>query len=147
MSRKQHADRSIRKTADDSPPSRPATLPPGAVRQSPLSEVVEVQAQKLIHEAGSPNAAKQAVDVAADREQVPDFQEDHFALRWGFASRAAMRASSKPLTDADGNDWWATKLTNGRWVIWNKEHLAANESFESLDAARSGMDGASQQRE
>lgn len=143
MSRKQHVGRVVRKTAGDNPPPAPKRLPPGSISKSPLPEVVENQAQRLIHETGSPTAAKHAVDVAADREHVPDFQEDHLALRWGFASRAAMRAASKPLSDGDGNDWWATAVPSGRWIVWNKDHLAANETFESLEAARSSMDGAS----
>src|SRR5262245_39377731 len=120
MSRKQQANRVGRKTAEDIAPPISKPLPPGTVRQSPLPEVVEVQAQKLIHEAGSPRAAKDAVDIAAEREHEPDFQEDHFAQRWGFASRAQMRAASKPLTRYDGSAWWATKLSTGRWVVWNK---------------------------
>jgi hypothetical protein len=129
-----------RKTAGDDPPPLKQPMPPGAVHKSPLPERVEVQAQKLIHEAGSPKAARSAVDVAAEREDVPDFQEDHFALRWGFASRAAMRAASKPLTAGDGRSWWATALPNGGWVVWNKEHLAAGETFESLEEARASLD-------
>jgi len=141
MSRKQHEGRTVRKTAGDRPPPPPKPLPPGTVRQSPLTEVVESQAQRLIHETGSPTAAKEAVDVAADRERVPDFQEDHFALRWGFASRAEMRAASKPIADGDGNNWWATALQNGRWVVWNKDHLAASDTFDSLEAARKSAEG------
>src|SRR5688572_18005672 len=100
MPRKQHVVKPVsprpgRKTGGDSPPPISKPMPPGLVRHSPLSEGVEIQAQKLIHEAGSPTAAKVAVDVAAERENIPDFQEDHFALRWGFASRAEMRAASK----------------------------------------------------
>ena len=134
-------DKPVRKTAGDDPPPLKQPLPPGTVRKSPLTERVEVQAQQLIHEAGSPKAAKSAVDVAAERENAPDFQEDHLALRWGFASRAAMRAASKPLTGHDGSNWWATALPGGRWVVWNKEHVAAAESFASLDDARASLDG------
>jgi hypothetical protein len=142
MSRKQQSSRVVRKTAGDNPPPCSKSLPPGTVRQSPLPAVVEVQAQKLIHEAGSPTAAKTAVDVAAEREHFPDFQEDHFALRWGFASRAQMRAASKPLGGGDGSTWWATELPTGRWVVWNKEHMAAADTYGSLDEARKSLDGA-----
>jgi hypothetical protein len=142
MARKQQSKRAVRKTADDNPPPLPKPLPPGTVRKSPLSEKVEVQAQKLIHETGSPSAAKSAVDVASEREHVPDFQEDHFAMRWGFASRFEMRAASKPLTGADGSTWWATALPNRRWVVWNKEHLAAGQTFDSLEEARQSLEGA-----
>jgi hypothetical protein len=144
MTRKHHlvkpvSNRDGRKSADDSPPPISKPMPPGLVRQSPLSEGVEVQAQRLIHEAGSPAAAKTAVDVAAERENAPDFQEDHFALRWGFASRADMRAASKPLTGSDGQNWWATALPNKRWVVWNREDLAAAETYDSLEEARQSV--------
>jgi hypothetical protein len=139
MTRKQQSGRVVRKTAGDNPPPAPKPLPPGAVQRSPLSERVELQAQRLIHETGSPSAAKSAVDVAAEREHTPDFQEDHFALRWGFASRAEMRAASKPLSAGDDSAWWATELPSGRWVVWNKEHMAAAETFASLEAARKSV--------
>jgi len=144
MSRKQPTatgpgPRVVRKTAGDHPPPLSKPMPPGTVRQSPLPELVESQAQKLIHEAGSPAAAKTAVDVAADRERVPDFQEDNFALRWGFSSRAELLAASKPITAEDGSSWWATAIPGVRWVVWNKEHMAASEMFRSLEDARRSL--------
>jgi len=139
MTRKQTSGRMVRKTAGDHPPPAPKPHPPGTVQRSPLPEGVELQAQQLIHETGSPSAAKSAVDVAAQREHAADFQEDHFALRWGFASRAQMRAASKPLSASDGSAWWATELPTGRWVIWSKEQMAATETFASLEAARKNM--------
>lgn len=141
-STKQQSTRVVRTTAGDHPPPLSRPVPPGTVRQSPLPERVEVQAQKLIHEAGSPSAAKTAVDVAADREHGPDFQEDQFARRWCFASRANLLAASKPITGADGAAWWATALPNKRWIVWNKEHMAASETFATLEEAERGVDGA-----
>jgi hypothetical protein len=133
--------RVVRKTAGDNPPEISKPLPPGSVSRSPLSKDVELQAQQLIHETGSTNAAKTAVEVAAERERVPDFQEDHFAQRWGFGSRAEMRAASKPISAGDGGAWWATQLANGRWVVWNKDDLKATSTFASLEEVRSVMDG------
>jgi hypothetical protein len=130
----------VRKSAGDHPPPIAKPMPPGTVRQSPLPEHVEVQAQKLIHETGSPGAAKTAVDVAADRELGPDFQEDNFALRWGFRSRAELLAASKPITAGDGSSWWATAIPSERWVVWNKEHMAAGETFGSLEEARGSLE-------
>ena len=141
QSTKERASRAVRKTAGDSPPPIAKPLPPGSVPRSPLSKDVELQAQRLIHEAGSTDAAKTAVDVAAEREHAPDFQEDHLAQRWGFASRADMRAASKPISGDDGNTWWATQLANGRWIVWNKEDVKATTTFASLEEARSAMDG------
>jgi hypothetical protein len=140
QSTKERSSRVVRKTAGDDPPPIPKPLPPGSVPRSPLSQEVELQAQKLIHEAGSKDAAKSAVEVAADRERIPDFQEDHFAQRWGFASRAEMRAASKPISADDGNTWWATRLANDRWIVWNKDDLTAKSTFASLDEVRHVMD-------
>jgi len=139
QSTKEHSPRVVRKTAGDDPPPLSKPLPPGSVRQSPLRKEVEVQAQKLIHEAGSTDAAKTAVEVAAEREHEPDFQEDHFAQRLGFASRAEMRAASKPISTADGDTWWATRLASDRWVVWNKNDLTATRTFSSLEDARRSL--------
>lgn len=125
--------RDVRPTAGDNPPPLAAPLPPGIVTKSPVPPQVEAQAQKLIHEAGSCDAAKTAVDVAAEREHVPDFQEDHFALRWGFASRADLRQASQPLATQNGNITWGTELPDGRWICWSKEDMSANETFSTLE--------------
>lgn len=141
QSTKERTGRPTRRTAGDNPPPVSKSLPPGSVPMSPLTQKVELQAQKLIHEAGSKDAAKTAVDVAADREHMPDFQEDHFAQRWGFSSRAEMRAASKPISSGDGTTWWATRLSNERWIVWSKDDLTATSTFASLDEARRVMDG------
>jgi len=149
MSRKQHTtkerpSRVVRKTAGDSPPPISKPLPPGSVSRSPLSKDVELQAQKLIHETGSTDAAKTAVDKAAEREHVPDFQEDHLAQRWGFSSRAEMLAASKPISDGEGGSWWATRLANDRWIVWNKDDVKAMSTFASLEEARRALQTAEQ---
>src|SRR5439155_557306 len=115
--------------------------PPGSSASSPLPQDIELEAQKLIHETGSVDAAKIAVELAAERENAPDFQEDHFAQRWGFTSRAQLRGSSKPVADSDGNTWWATELPSNRWVVWNKDDMSAEQMFDSLEEARQSLDG------
>ena len=128
--------REVRRTAGDGAPPIDPPLPPGTVHKSSVPPQVEVQAQRLLHEAGSCEAAKTAVDVAAERETEPDFQEDHFALRWGFSSRADLRQASKPLSQHDGSILWATELPSGRWICWSKEDMSASESFASLAELR-----------
>jgi hypothetical protein len=103
-----------------------------------LPEHIEVQAHKLIHDTGSPDAAKSAVDVAADRDGS-DFQEDHFARRWGFASRAELRDASTAMMTKDDQPWWATQLKTGRWIVWNKDNLAARETFAALEEAERSL--------
>lgn len=125
--------RDVRPTAGDGAPPLAAPLPPGTMPASPVPLNVEAQAQKLIDEAGSCDAAKSAVDVAAEREHIPDFQEDHFALRFGFASRAELRHASKPLVVNDGVITWATELSDRRWICWSKDDMSASQTFNSLE--------------
>jgi hypothetical protein len=138
MASKHRSRHEVRPSAGDHPPPAPKTLPPGVSKRPQLPEHIEVQAHKLIHDTGSPDAAKSAVDVVADRD-ASDFQEDHFAHRWGFASRGELRDASTALAPADGRPWWATRLKTGRWIVWNKENLAARETFASLNEAEQSL--------
>jgi hypothetical protein len=103
---------------------------------------VELDAQKLIHQAGSPSLAKQAVDQAAEREEVPDFRQDLFAQRWGFASRKDLLAVSKPINGQDGRSWWATQIAESKWITWSDDDMSAEEKYPSLAAARAAIDRA-----
>ena len=120
-------------------PPLPKPIPPGASHERPVSEGVELQAQRLVHKAGSADEAKKAIDAALERESAGSFRQDTFASRFGFASRAEMLAASQPLFDTEDSNWWATELANGRWVVWGQDDLSANSTFESLEAAREAV--------
>lgn len=142
MSRKSHLADQTKRTPSPTrpheptkPPLRDQPRPPGAAPRSPVPTGIEQQAQKLIHAAGSPEEAKGAVDGAAQREQVPEFREDHFAQRWGFNSRCELLQASTPFTGSDGTEWWATKLLDGRWIVWNREQMSSKTAFDSRDDA------------
>ena len=98
-----------------------------------------MQAQTLIHQAGSPTLAKAAVDGAAERETIPDFREDQFGLRFGFASRPELLAASTPLTAADGTAWWTTAIPGHRWIVWNQEDMSAAQTYATLEEARNSV--------
>jgi len=124
---------------DNAPPQFPADPPPGSVAKAPIPEGVEMHAQTLIHEAGSPGLAKDAVDGAAHREMIPDFAEDLFGQRFGFASRLELLAASKPLTAANGTPWWTTAIEGNRWIVWNQHDMSASMSYATLQEARSSI--------
>jgi hypothetical protein len=136
MVRKSRIDRTVRSTAGENPPSIGQPYPPGRQSESPISKGVEVQAQKLLHEAGSPKLAKHAVDSAAHRETIPDFCQDMLAQRLGFKSRADLLAASTPITAVDGTPWWATVLDEHRWTVWSDDDMTTAKSFDSLEEAR-----------
>jgi hypothetical protein len=98
-----------------------------------------MQAQILLHQAGSAALAKEAVDGAAERESIPDFREDQFGQRFGFASRPELLAASTPLTAADGTSWWTTAIADNRWIVWNQGDMSAAKTYASLQEARSSI--------
>jgi hypothetical protein len=133
-------DLKFRATAGDNPPLQAPNGPPtGSVPQAPIPKGVEMQAQTLIHQAGSPELAKDAADGAAERETIPDFREDQFGRRFGFASRPELLAASTPLTAADGTPWWTTVIDGNRWIIWNQEDMSASKTYATIQEARSSI--------
>jgi len=136
MARKRRMDHTVRPTAGENPPPIGQPYPPGRQSESPISKGVEVQAQKLLHEAGSPKLAKHAVDSAAHRETIPDFCQDMLAQRLGFKSRADLLAASTPITAVDGTPWWATALDEHRWTVWSDDDMTTAKNFASLEEAR-----------
>jgi hypothetical protein len=101
---------------------------------------VEQDAQRLIHQAGSPSLAKKAVDQAAERETIPDFRQDQFAHRWGFTSRQEMLAASRPVNGVQGQSWWATAVADQRWIAWSDDNLSADHTFPSAQEAKEWID-------
>jgi hypothetical protein len=135
MAAKSKAARKLR-PQDVRKPPLPRPLPPGATREASVPEGIELQAQRLIHKAGSAEEAKKAIDAAERRERAGDFREDTFAVRWGFKSRAELHAASQPLFTDESSNWWATELANGRWIVWGQDDLSASDTFDSLEEAR-----------
>lgn len=134
------SERRVRATGGDNAPPQPDANPPaGSVAMAPIPKGVEMHAQKLIHEAGSPALAKDAVDGAAQREMIPDFVEDLFGQRFGFASRPELLAASKPVTAADGTPWWTTAIGGDRWIVWNQHDMSASQTYATLEQARSSI--------
>ena len=128
-----------RATGGDNPPPQLQVYPPGGVHKAPIPIGVEMHAQSLIHQAGSPELAKQAVDGAVERETIPDFREDSFAQRFGFLSRLELLAASTPLTAADGTPWWTTAIQDHRWIVWNQQDMSAAQTYATLQEARNSI--------
>jgi len=124
---------------DPKKPQLPTPKPPGINAEAGVSQGIELQANRLVHKAGSADDAKRMIDAAVGRETASDFREDAFAARWGFPSRAAMMAKSQPLFDADESNWWATEIPSGGWVVWGQDDLSAMNKFASLAEARQAV--------
>lgn len=138
MATRPKAKRAVR-TADPAKPPIESPVPPGVSQSPPVPGGVELQAQRLIHNAGSAEDAKKAIDAASAKESVGDFRQDTFAMRFGFASRRDLLAASTPLFDSQSSNWWATELKNGRWIVWGEDDLSATDTFASLEEARKAV--------
>jgi hypothetical protein len=140
MAAKRTSEPKARATGGDNAPLQTQVDPPvGSASKAPIPEGVEMQAQTLIHQAGSPALAKDAVDGAAEREMIPDFREDLFGQRFGFASRPELLAASTPLTAADGTAWWTTAIEGNRWIVWNQDDMTASKTFATVEEARKSI--------
>ena len=134
------AEPKVRKTAGINPnPQLHVDPPVGSVHEAPIPMGVEMQAQALIHQAGSEALAKSAVAGAAEREKIPDFREDQFGRRFGFASRPELLAASTPLVAADGTAWWTTAIAGDRWIVWNQDDMSAEQTYATVEEARGSV--------
>jgi len=118
-------------------------------RSEHVTPAVEVQAQKLLSEAGSPELAKYAVESAAQTADSNVAQSsdsnnntvsntgsyDHFAQLLGFHSRAELLEASSTLTTKNGESWWIT-FDKHNWVAWKETALDSAQIFTLLAEAK-----------
>jgi hypothetical protein len=93
---------------------------------------LQLEAQKLLDEAGSPDLAKQAIDAAAETQAINSPREQ-MARQSGFASWAELEATSIPLSQAAGNPWFAAPITGEQWIAWNQQSCEITQEFASLE--------------
>jgi hypothetical protein len=105
-----------------------------------VSPPVQVQAQKLLDEAGSPDLAKQAINAASAFSPAPaGSAHDQFALQLGFHSYLSLFEASTPAGSAEGRQWFITALKQDRWILWNDADLVAAGDYPTRDAAERGI--------
>jgi hypothetical protein len=99
-----------------------------------IATPVQIEAQKLLEQAGSPELAKHAVDVAAigRGEGSP---QDQFARRLGFASYLSLFEDSSLLFAQQDKQWFVTAIRNGEWILWNDADLMVTGIYATKDAA------------
>ena len=105
---------------------------------------VQIEAQKLLEQAGSPELAKHAIDSAASGRSVGSPQ-DHFARQLGFASYLSLFEDSSLLFADDRAQWFASAIRNGEWVLWNDADLVVEGIYATKDAAERAARRASSQ--
>lgn len=115
-------------------PERPADLANEWNQHEHVCPAVELEAQRLIDHAGSPDLAKQAIDAASQHQIEQHSPADDFAQQLGYPSRVQLLAASAQLMAQDGTPWWVTEVREEGWVVWNDQSLSEAQQFSSLEA-------------
>jgi hypothetical protein len=99
---------------------------------------VQIEAQKLLEQAGSPELAKHAVD-AATQKPAQGSPQDEFARRLGFASYLLLFEDSALLAAEPGKQWFTTALARDEWILWNDVDLQVAGTFPAREAAEQAI--------
>jgi hypothetical protein len=97
---------------------------------------VQSQAQRLLAEAGSPELAKHALDVAADQQHNDPIFVDDLAERWGYRSRHDLLAASISVATSRGQMWWLTPVEGRGWAAWTEHDAQMSDLLPTLEHAR-----------
>ena len=125
----------LQEAGGDNPAPQSGNYPVGCTHEAPIPVGVELLAQVLLHQAGSAELAKKAVEGAAHRESIPDFREDLFGRRFGFATRGELLAASTPVIAVHplANALSARKRVSG-WPMDIKGSAAGTGSIVPVNA-------------
>src|SRR5262245_3219798 len=82
-----------------------------------LSAQLELDALRLLTDAGTSELAKFAIDSV--EQQQHDQLRAEFAQALGFASYGDLLAASAGISTSDDKLWFVTPLSDGYWVGWN----------------------------
>jgi hypothetical protein len=97
-----------------------------------LSAQLELDALRLLSDAGTPELAKFAIDsVEMQRERA----RDEFAQAHGFANCAELLAASDGVATGGEKAWFVTLLVDGQWIGWNLEDFGEGIKHRSREAA------------
>ena len=102
-----------------------------------IAPPVQSQAQRLLYEAGSPELAKHALEVAAGElpGSHPDLL-DELAERWGYRSRHDLLAASISVASSHGQMWWLTPVNGRAWIAWSEHPGPTSDVLPTLEHAR-----------
>jgi hypothetical protein len=97
---------------------------------------IQSQAQRLLAEAGSPELAKHALDMAAAGPSTDAGHIDGLAQRWGFRPRHDLLAASISIATSSRHMWWLTPIDDRGWVAWTERDSAMSDMLPTLEQAR-----------
>ncbi len=100
-----------------------------------LSQQVQLDAQRLVESAGTPELAKRAVDLARARRPTVTMDKDEFARALGYVSYLDLFEASTVHTTRDGSRLCVTVMKHGKWLVWDKAEMLVIGEFDSTEDA------------
>lgn len=98
-----------------------------------LSAQLELDALRLLADAGTPELAKFAIDSVDEQQQ--DQLRSEFARALGFASYSELLSESAGVDTNDDKLWFVTPLADGQWIGWNYVEFGTEAKQTSREAA------------
>jgi len=98
-----------------------------------LSAQLELDAVRLLADAGTPELAKFAIDSV--EQQQHDHMRTEFAQAAGFGTYADLVAASAGIDTDDDGQWYVTLLPNGQWLAWNFFDVRSDLKHTTREAA------------
>jgi hypothetical protein len=98
-----------------------------------LSAQLELDALRLLADAGTPELAKFAIDSV--EQQRHDQLRSEFAQTLGFASYSDLLAASTGVATNDDKLWFVTPLADGHWAAWNFVEVKADVKHATREGA------------
>ena len=120
-------------------PSRPRNPPselggplfPYLWQHEHLSTQMELDALRLLSDAGSPELAKFAIDSVEERRR--EQLRSDFSQALGFESFGELLAESSDIATNDDKHWFVTSLPDGQWIGWNDVDVRVSVKHNTRD--------------
>jgi hypothetical protein len=98
-----------------------------------LSAQLELDALRLLADAGTPELAKFAIDSVDGQQQ--DQLRTEFAQALGFVSYGDLVSASIGVSTNDDKLWFVTPLRDGYWAAWNFTQVCIDVKYTTREAA------------
>lgn len=98
-----------------------------------LSAQLEIDALRLLADAGTPELAKFAIDTV--EQQQHDQLRNEFAQALGFGTYSELLAASTGIATNDDKVWFITALADGQWIGWNFVEIREEARYATREEA------------
>jgi hypothetical protein len=105
-----------------------------------VTPAAQLQAQKLLDQAGSPELARHAVNQAARAAEHAD-REAALARECGYETYLDLFEASTPASTSDGQSRFVTAVEEKRWAVWDPNALKVVGWYDSLEEAMESVAG------